>query len=180
MPKTQTDRIGADTEHWMEIASDLLQADLFLMGILWAASKLNITTSLMLISSFFLLYASTNANGRSIYLNDTWQQKEPESEEERAILKKKLGRSIRYAEYSFSLGFTFTFIGIGMTVYTVFDNMYLAIGAYIVGWVVMQSYSWRIYRSHLLKNKKNALFILLEVISLGFIIMDSYGVLGLP
>jgi hypothetical protein len=183
MPKSQTERIGADTAHWMEVASDLLQADLFLMGILWAANKLNLTTSLMLICSFFLLYSSTNANGRTIALNDVWQNKENEEvvpDEGQKKIKENIGRSIKFAEYSFSLGFTFTFIGIGMTVYTIFGNIYLAIGAYLVGWLVMFSYSRRVYKKSMLKNKKNAFFVLLELISLCFIILDYLGILGLP
>lgn len=174
MPKTQLDRIGADTERWMDIASDLLQANLVLLGVLWAFDKMNFTTSLTLILSFFLLYASTNANGRTLYLSDIWINLPSENEQEKAEIKEKLGRSIRYAEYSFSLGFTFTFIGIAMTSYAVFANVYLTIGAYMIGWIIMQSYSKKIYRSHLLKNKKNAFFVLLEFISLVIVILDYF------
>ena len=91
---------------------------------------------------------------RTIYLSDLWDHTPNDDENTLKDLNTKLGKSIRYAEYSFSLGFTFTFMGVGMTAYTVFENIYLAIGVYVVGWGIMQTYSRRIYGSHMLKNKK--------------------------
>jgi hypothetical protein len=177
---TQEKRLGADTEHWMDASSDMMQAIFGSLIVLWAFDNFYIVASVCLFAGFLLFHSSSNSNGRSIYLQDNRDRAILPSDAYLKDNELKLTRSIRYGEFSFSLAFTLFIIGLAYTVYAMFAEVYVAGIIYLVVWWVAQTYSWGVYRSHIFKNAKNRKMLLLEIISLVILAIDYAGYITIP
>jgi hypothetical protein len=104
---------------------------------------------------------------------------------------KKVNQFVSFAEYSFGLGFTFVIIAFAFLGYKYLLDfsganimtLLLPIVFLVTAWIVIViynviNYSGKVFKSF--RSLKRNLWMLLELIALGFIILDFFGVILIP
>jgi hypothetical protein len=150
---------NSDTEHWIDICSDMMQ----LIGVLIGVTILFIPmiVTLMLVGSFFTFAASKAANSRVVDLLD-----DPE-----VVKPSAIKRPLVFATTSYGVAFTLLTVSFSLTAYY-FLGVIAGSMVLIIAWVVMEVYSFAVYRSHFISDKKTLTWFILEAIVLILLVID--------
>ncbi|MHA1647947.1 MAG: hypothetical protein ACTSVL_10275 [Promethearchaeota archaeon] len=146
-------------EKWMHISSDLIQAVMFFLGILFALNKSNPYVVVLLIISFFMFVTTLNGNSKLIEIEDE---------------KEKI-RITNFIEIMYGIGFTSLVCSILIIVYILVDILCVVVSfASIL--IIMVTYSRVIYRKSIFSIGKNLIWLALETLLITFLILDYFNV----
>jgi apolipoprotein N-acyltransferase len=147
-------------EKWMHISSDLIQAVMFFLGILFALNKSNPYVVWLLIVSFFMFVTTLNGNSKLIEIEDEDEKK----------------RINTFIEIMYGIGFTSLVCSILIIVYILVDILCVLVsfGSILA---IMIAYSRVIYRKGIFRIGKNLIWLAIESTLIIFLILDFYEVL---
>lgn len=167
---------------WIILSTTMIGIVLTILALIWQNVPSNgivsVTFLLMLAFVFFVNSVSSNSKARfESQLKD--------------VNMEKVNQFVSFAEYSFGLGFTFVIIAFAFLGYKYLLDfvganlvtLLLPIVFLVTAWIVIViyniiNYSGKVFKSF--RSLKRNLWILLELIALGFIILDFFGVILIP
>jgi hypothetical protein len=160
----------------------MIGAVLTILTLIWVNLPSNgiVTVTFLLMLAFIFFVNSVSSNSKARF-----------EAKLKKIDKKKIDQFVSFAEYSFGLGFTFVIVGftflgykylldfIGQNILT----LLLPVVVLVTAWIIILiynaiNYSGKAFKS--LRSLKRNLWILLELISLGLIVLDFFGFILIP
>ncbi|MBD3198155.1 MAG: hypothetical protein GF317_24105 [Candidatus Lokiarchaeota archaeon] len=167
---------------WIVLSTTMIGIVLTILALIWQNIPSNgiVVSTFMLMISFILFVNSVSANSKAKF-----EVKFKESDMD------KIKKFVRFAEYSFGLGFTFviiafTFLGYKYLIDFVGKN-YLTLSLPIVfllsAWILILIYNSINYSEKgfkILRSLKRNIWMLLELIALVIIILDFFEIFTIP
>ena len=171
-----------NVKDWITLSTVMIGAVLTILALIWQVPPPSgiVTATFLLMISFIFIVNSVSANSKAKF-----EAKLGEVSEER------VRRFVRFAEYSFGFGFTliitgFTILGYeyllhyaGRTLLT----LLLPITFLVTAWILIMIYNLINYYGKPLgavRSLKRNLWIFLELICLGVIVLDFYQIISIP
>jgi len=171
-----------NVKDWIVLSTTMIGIVLTILALIWQNVPSNgiVIATFLLMIAFILFVNSVSANSSAKF-----QIKRSDADLE------KVNKFVSFAEYSFGLGFTFvinafTFLGYKYLIDFVGKNyltLALPITFLITAWILILIYNNINYSGKSLKSLrslKRNLWILLEFISLIFILLDFFGLIVIP
>ncbi|MFX0019700.1 MAG: hypothetical protein ACFFAK_11680 [Promethearchaeota archaeon] len=178
----ENDNTKINVKDWIILSTTMIGAVLTILALIWQfyPSSGIITVTFLLLLSFLLFVNSVSANSKANF-------------EVRAkkVSEKQIYRFVSFAEYTFGLGFTFVMTAFSILGYKYFLDfagrtiiaLILPISFMIVAWFMIFiyntiNYSGKSFKS--IRNLKRNLWIILELSSLVFIVLDFFEIILIP
>ena len=167
---------------WIVLSTTMIGAVLTILTLIWANAPSNgiVTVTFLLMLAFILFVNSVSSNSKAKY-ESKLKNRDP----------KKVDKFVVFAEYSFGLGFTFVIIGFTFLGYKYLLDfqgynlltLLLPVVFLLTAWIIiiiynMINYSGKGFKSF--RSLKRSLWIILELIALGFIVLDFFGLILIP
>ena len=167
---------------WIVLSTVMIGAVLTILALIWQVPPTNgiVTSTFLLMVSFIFFVNSVSANSKAQFEANLGN-----------VSESRINRFVKFAEYSFGLGFTLVITG-----FTILGYQYLItyVGPQLVAlilpiiflvttWVIIFIYNLINYSGKALgaiRNLKRNLWILLELICLIIIIFDFFGIISIP
>ena len=147
-------------EKWMHISSDMIQAVIFFLGILFAFEKSNPWVVLLLIIAFFLFVTTLNGNSKIADFKDEQKKKEIAD----------------FIEWIYGFGFTSLVCAMLIIVYLL-AGVWCVLASYVAIIIIMMLYSRKIYHKSILRKGKNLVWLSLETFLIALLVLDHLSVL---
>ena len=177
-----TDKEEVNVKDWVVLSTTMIGALLKILALIWGFRPASgiITVTFLLMMAFILFINSVTANSRARY----------ESQFEEAS-EAKIKKFVSFAEYTFGLGFTFVIIGFVILGYKYLLDftsrnivaLLLPVTILLLAWILMFIYNALSYSGKgikLVKNWKRNIWLLIELICLGLIVLDFYQLFLIP
>ena len=160
----------------------MIGAVLTILTLIWANAPSNgiVTITFLLMLAFIFFVNSVSTNSKAKYESKL-----------KTVDKKKVNQFVSFAEYSFGLGFTFVIIGftfLGYKYLLDFEGyniltLMLPIVFLLTAWIIIViynliNYSGKGFKSF--RSLKRSIWMILELIALGFILLDFFGIILIP
>ena len=160
----------------------MIGAVLTILTLIWANAPSNgiVTITFLLMLAFIFFVNSVSTNSKAKYESKL-----------KTLDQKKVNQFVSFAEYSFGLGFTFVIIGftfLGYKYLLDFEGynlltLMLPIVFLLTAWIIIViynliNYSGKGFKSF--RSLKRSIWMILELIALGFIILDFFGIILIP
>ncbi len=168
---------------WMIISTTLIGAMLTILALIWGNRPTTgiFTITLLLMLSFALLTNAVSSNSKANYLAKL--EGSPEDA--------RIRRFVKFAEYSFGLAFTFLISGFAILAYKYLLDfigrnvivLILPLSFLITAWILIFIYNIINYSGKALKalrSLKRNIWIFMELVCLGLIVLDFYQVIVIP
>lgn len=171
-----------NVKDWIILSTTMIGAVLTILALIWQARPNYgiVTATFFLMLSFVLFVNSVSANSKANFEVKSGQ-----------FDLKLVNRYVRFAEYSFGIGFTLVINGFSLLGYeyikdfTAFPLLALCLPAalLILAWLMMAIYSGidkSRRESKGLKIRKRTIYTILEVLILLIITLDAFGFFSIP
>ncbi len=178
----EQDNTKINVKDWIIISTTMIGAVLTILALIWQLKPSYgiITVTFLLLLSFILFVNSVSANSKANF--EIRAKKIPE---------KQIYRFVSFAEYTFGLGFTFVITAFSLLGYKYFIDfvgrtliaLVLPISFMVTAWFMIFiyntiNYSGKPFKS--IRSLKRNLWIILELSSLAFIILDFFEIILIP
>jgi hypothetical protein len=176
------ERSKVNVRDWITLSTVMIGAVLTILALIWQVPPPNgiVTSTFLLLISFVFFVSSVSANSKAAF--EATQGNIPE---------KQVKRFVRFAEYSFGLGFTLVITGFSILGYEYlllfigrkFITLILPITFLVIAWIMIFIYNIINYSGKALKvvrSLKRDLWIFLEMICLAIIVFDFFEVYIIP
>ena len=178
----ERDETKINVKDWIILSTTMIGAVLTILALIWQFYPPSgiITVTFLLLLSFLLFVNSVSANSKANF--EVRAKKVPE---------KQIYRFVTFAEYTFGLGFTFVITAFSILGYKYFLDfagrtiiaLILPISFMVIAWFMIFiyntiNYSGKPFKS--IRSLKRNLWIILELISLAFIILDFFEIILIP
>ncbi|MFX0179420.1 MAG: hypothetical protein ACFE78_04470 [Candidatus Hodarchaeota archaeon] len=178
----EKDNTKINVKDWIILSTTMIGAVLTILALIWQfyPSSGIITVTFLLLLSFLLFVNSVSANSKANF--EVRAKKVPE---------KQIYRFVSFAEYTFGLGFTFVMTAFSILGYKYFLDfagrtiiaLILPISFMVIAWFMIFiyntiNYSGKPFKS--IRSLKRNLWIILELGSLAFIILDFFEIILIP
>ncbi|MBY9014254.1 MAG: hypothetical protein KGD68_01040 [Candidatus Lokiarchaeota archaeon] len=167
---------------WIILSTTMIGVILTILALIWQNIPSNgiVSVTFLLMLAFILFVNSVSTNSKAQF----------ESKLKNLDLK-KVKQFLTFAEYSFGLGFTFviiafTFLGYKYLLDFVGYNLLtlsLPIVFLLTAWIIIVIYNIINYSGEGFKSfrsLKRSIWMILELIALGFIVLDFFGIIIIP
>ena len=171
-----------NVQDWITLSSVMIGAILTILALIWQVPLPNgiVTATFLLMLAFIFIVNSVTANSKAHFEANSGN-----------VSEKRINRFIRFAEYTFGLGFTFIIMGFAILSYEYLLNyagrqlitLLLPITFLFTAWIMIFIYNVINYSDKPLgavRNLKRNLWIFLELICLVAIIMDFFQIILIP
>lgn len=167
---------------WIILSTTMIGIVLTILALIWQNVPSNgiVTVTFLLMLAFVFFVNSVSTNSRAQFESKL-----------KNVDMKKVNQFVSFAEYSFGLGFTFVIIAFAFLGYKYLLDfvganlitLLLPIVFLVTAWIVIMiynaiNYSGKVFKSF--RSLKRNLWMLMELIALGFIILDFFGVILIP
>ena len=167
---------------WIILSTTMIGAVLTILALIWQNVPSNgiVTVTFLLMLAFIFFVNSVSTNSRAKF-----ESKLKDAD------RKKIKQFVSFAEYSFGLGFTFviiafTFLGYKYLLDFVGYNLLtlmLPVVFLLTAWIIIVIYNFINYSGKGFKSfrsLKRSIWMILELIALGLIILDFFGIIVIP
>jgi len=178
----EQDNTKINVKDWIILSTTMIGAVLTILALIWQFKPSSgiITVTFLLLLSFILFVNSVSANSKANF--ELRSKKIPE---------KQIYRFVTFAEYTFGLGFTFVITAFSILGYKYFLDfadrtiiaLILPISFMVTAWFMIFiyntiNYSGKSFKS--LRSLKRNLWVILELSSLAFIVLDFFEIILIP
>jgi len=178
----ERDNIKINVKDWIILSTTMIGVVLTILALIWQFNPSSgiITVTFLLLLSFILFVNSVSANSKANF--EVKAKKVPE---------KQIYRFLTFAEYTFGLGFTFVITAFSILGYKYFLDfagrtiiaLILPVSFMAIAWFMIFiyntiNYSGKPFKS--IRSLKRNLWIILELSSLAFIVLDFFEIILIP
>jgi hypothetical protein len=182
MIKMETKEEKLNVREWITLSTVMIGAVLTILALIWQNVPSNgiVTVTFLLMLGFIFFVNSVSTNSKAKFESKL-----------KNVDRKKVNQFVAFAEYSFGLGFTFVIIAFAFLGYKylldfVGRNLMtflLPIVFLLTAWIIIVIYniinfSGKAFKSF--RSLKRSIWMLLELIALGFIVLDFFGIIIIP
>ncbi|MFX1339825.1 MAG: hypothetical protein ACFFDK_14525 [Promethearchaeota archaeon] len=167
---------------WITLSTVMIGAVLTILALIWQVPPLSgiVTATFLLMISFIFIVNSVTANSKAYFEANLGN-----------VSEKRINRFVTFAEYSFGFGFTLIITGFAILGYKYlltytgrqFIVLLLPVSFLLTAWIVIFIYNVINYSGKPLgavRSLKRNLWIFLELICLGLIVLDFYQIISIP
>ncbi|MFX1451513.1 MAG: hypothetical protein ACFFCM_11760 [Promethearchaeota archaeon] len=171
-----------NVKDWITLSTVMIGATLTILALVWQVPPPNgiVTATFLLMVSFVFFVNSVSANSKAQFEANLGN-----------VSEERVDRFVRFAEYTFGLGFTLIITGFAILGYKYLLNyvgrelvtLLLPITFLVTTWVIIFIYNLINYFGKplgALRSLKRNLWILMELICLVLIILDFFQILLIP
>ncbi len=181
---SKEEKTKVNVRDWIVLSTVMIGAVLTILALIWQIpppfSNGIVTSTFLLMISFIFFVNSVTANSKAQFEANLGN-----------VSEERIRRFVKFAEYSFGLGFTlvitgFTILGYGYLLnYTSHEliALILPITFLIITWAIIFIYNIINYSGKplgVIRSLKRNLWILLELVCLVLIILDFFGLIFIP